>query len=299
MAGTPGIHPADGSYLYFVVMKEGTAGQGRDASSGNALRRALVTGASSGIGLAFAHVLAAEGYHLLLTARRGDRLDALAADLVRQYGVRADVFVENLADPQAPERLVTQLARRMLPVDVLVNNAGYGVPGSYATTTWAQQRDFLQVLVVAVAELTHRLLPGMIDRRWGRIINVASLAGILPAVAGHTLYAASKAFVISFSESLALETRRHGIHVTASCPGFTLSEFHDVIGTRAQVSRMPRFMWLEANEVARHSYDAVMAGVPVYVPGRLNRSIASMSRLLPRRAVSSLMKRSAGNFRKV
>ena len=293
------MHPADGSYLYLAVMKEGTAIDGGAQSSGHPGRRALVTGASSGIGLAFAHVLASEGYHLLLTARRRDRLEALAHDLTTRYGVRAEVLVENLAEPQAAERLVDLLAHRKLNVDVLVNNAGYGVPGSYANTTWAQQRDFLQVLVVAVAELTHRLLPGMIDRQWGRIINVASLAGLLPAVAGHTLYAASKSFVISFSESLALETRRHGIHVTASCPGFTLSEFHDVTGTRKQMSGMPRFMWMQADAVARHSYDAVMAGVPLYVPGRLNRSIASVSRLLPRRAVLSLMKRSAGNYRKL
>jgi short-subunit dehydrogenase len=264
-----------------------------------ARRRALVTGASAGIGRAFARVLAAEGYDLILTARRRDRLDALAADLTRQYGVHADVMAENLAAPEATERLVGQIRQRLLHVDVLVNNAGYGVPGSYASTTWAQQRDFLQVLVVAVADLTHRLLPGMIDRQWGRIINVASLAGILPGVAGHTLYAASKAFVIAFSESLALETRRHGIHVTASCPGFTLSEFHDVTGTREQVSRMPKFMWLEADAVARSSYEAVMAGRTIHVPGRVNRTIASLARVLPRRVVWSAMKRSAGNFRKV
>jgi short-subunit dehydrogenase len=262
-------------------------------------RRALVTGASAGIGEAFARLLAAEGYDLILTARRRERLEALAVALGQAHSVHVDVVPENLALPEAPERLAAKLAERLLQVDLLVNNAGYGVPGRYAATAWSQQRDFLQVLVVAVAELTHRLLPGMIDRQWGRIINVASLAGLLPAVAGHTLYAASKAFVISFSESLALETRRHGIHVTASCPGFTLSEFHDVTGTRAQVSRMPRFMWLEAAEVARSSYDAVMAGRTVYVPGRLNRTMASMSRMLPRRVVSAVMKRSAGNFRRV
>ena len=122
-------------------------------------------------------------------------------------------------------------------------------------------------MVVAVSELTHRLLPGMIERKWGRIVNVASLAGLLPGVAGHTLYAASKAFVISFSESLALETAAHGINVTASCPGFTLSEFHDVSGTRDQVNKLPAFMWLDAEQVARESVDAVMAGVRVYVPG--------------------------------
>lgn len=269
------------------------------AGGGSAARRALVTGASSGIGLAFAQVLAEHRYDLILTARRLDRLEALASELTARHGVTTHVVDADLAAPDATELLIERLAQKALTVDVLVNNAGYGVPGSYAHTTWKQQHEFLQVLVVALAELTHRLLPGMIEQRWGRIINVASLAGLLPGVAGHTLYAASKAFVITFSESLALEAGRYGVNVTASCPGFTLTEFHDVIGTRAQVSQMPTFMWLDADVVARESYDAVMAGVPVYVPGRVNRAIASLSRVLPRRVVWSLMKRNASKFRRV
>lgn len=260
---------------------------------------ALVTGASSGIGLAFAGELASRGCNIVLTARRRERLDAIARDLHAVHGVEAYVFVEDLTDPTATERLVGILNARGLQVDVLVNNAGYGVPGSYAKTTWEQQRDFLQVMVVAVAQLTHQLLPGMIARGSGRIINVASLAGLLPGVAGHTLYAASKAFVISFSESLALETAQHGIHVTASCPGFTLTEFHDVTGTREQVNRLPKFMWLDAGRVARESCDAVEAGRPIYVPGRVNRSLARLARVLPRSVVTRLMTRNAGKFRRV
>ena len=262
-------------------------------------RTALVTGASAGIGSAFAHVLAERGYQLILTARRRERLEVLAEQLSAQYAVRTHVVETDLAAADATERLVGSLAQKSLAVDLLVNNAGFGVPGSYASTTWPQQQAFLQVLVVAVAELTHRLLPGMIDRNWGRIINVASLAGLLPGVAGHTLYAASKSFIISFSESLALETAPRGIHVTASCPGFTLTEFHDVTGTREQVSQMPAFMWSDATMVARESYQAVMAGVPVYVPGQLNRRVAGLSRLLPRRVVWGLMQRNASKFRRV
>jgi len=258
-----------------------------------------VTGASSGIGLALAEVIAEHGYDLVLTARRVDRLEQVAADLTARHGTDVLVIGQDLAAPGASDRIVAVLSERSLAIDLLVNNAGFGVPGSYASTTWAAQQHFLQVLVVAVSELTHRLLPQMIERRWGRIINVASLAGLLPGVAGHTLYAASKAFVIKFSESLALETLRHGIHVTATCPGFTLSEFHDVTGTREQVSKMPGFMWLDAKSVARASYDAVMAGIPVYVPGRVNRTIASMGRVLPRSLVWALMKRNATRFRRV
>lgn len=262
-------------------------------------RTALVTGASAGIGSAFAHDLAARGYDLALTARRRDRLEGLAHQLGTAHRVKVHVFVEDLADPKATERLVGSLDASGLTIDVLVNNAGYGVPGSYGTTSWVQQKDFVQVMVVAVAELAHRLLPGMVARQWGRIINVASLAGLMPGVAGHTLYAASKAFVITFSESLALEGAAHGVHVTASCPGFTRTEFHDVTGTRDRVNRLPKFMWLDAPRVARESYEAVMAGVPVYVPGRINRSIATCSRVLPRRLVTALMTRNAGKFRRV
>jgi uncharacterized protein len=219
--------------------------------------------------------------------------------LSQRHNVRTFAVPGDLTAPDAPEGLVHAIARRSLVVDVLVNNAGYGVPGSYAATTWGAQRDFLQVMIVALAELSHRLLPGMIERRWGRIINVASLAGLLPGVAGHTLYAASKSFVIAFSESLALETARHGVNVTASCPGFTLTEFHDVTGTREQVNQLPKFMWLDAERVARSSYDAVMAGVPVYIPGGVNRTVATLSRLLPRRVVWAMMRRNADKFRRV
>jgi short-subunit dehydrogenase len=262
-------------------------------------RRALVTGASSGIGLAFAQVLAEHGHDLVLTARRRDRLEEIAARLSRDHHVETVVLADDLADVAAPARIVETLLARSLPVDVLVNNAGFGVPGSYVSTTWQQQQQFLQVLVVAVAELTHRLLPGMIERKWGRVINVASVAGMLPAVAGHTLYAASKAFVIKFSEALALETMRHGVKVTASCPGFTLSEFHDVTGTREQVSKMPPFMWLAADAVARESYDAVMRGAPVYVPGWQYRAMTTAGRVLPQSLVWALMKRNASRFRRV
>ncbi len=262
-------------------------------------RTALVTGASAGIGRAFAGELASRGHDVVLTARRRDRLDALAGELTARHGIRTHVIAEDLADPLAAERLVRALSDHNLVIDILINNAGFGVPGRYASTTWQQQRAFLQVMVTAVAELTHRLVPGMMSRGWGRIVNVASLAGLLPGVAGHTLYAASKAFVISFSESLALETAAHGINVTASCPGFTLSEFHDVTGTRSQVNTLPKWMWLEADRVARESVDAVMAGRTIFVPGRVHRSIATLAGLLPRTVVSGLMTRNAGRFRRV
>jgi short-subunit dehydrogenase len=154
-------------------------------------RTVLVTGASAGIGKAIAEVFASEGFDLVLTARRFDRLEALAGELRQRFGRRVTTIADDLADPAAPGRIADAVAMAGLTIDALVNNAGYGVPGKFTDTTWEQQRDMVQVMVMAPAELTHRLLPGMIARRYGRIINVASVAGLVPQSAGHPLYGAS------------------------------------------------------------------------------------------------------------
>src|SRR5688572_6470025 len=197
-------------------------------------RTALITGASSGIGAAFADVFAAHGFDLVIVARREDRLREVAVRLERAYDRRVHVVACDLSRREAPAQLCHELTTRCVAIDALVNNAGYGVPGTYAASPWERHEAMLNVMVMAVSELTYRLLPGMIERRYGRIVNVASLAGLVPAPAGHTLYAATKSFAIKFSEALRSEERPHGVHVTAVCPGFTLSEFHDVTGTRAQ-----------------------------------------------------------------
>ncbi|MCA6287971.1 MAG: SDR family NAD(P)-dependent oxidoreductase, partial [Phenylobacterium sp.] len=184
-------------------------------------RLALVTGASAGIGAALARSLAARGYDLALTARRRERLDALADEVRLRFGVEALVLPEDLADPAAPARLLAAVDAAGRDVDVLVNNAGYGLPGVFAETGWQEQADFLQVMLHAPTELSHRVIPGMTERRFGRILNVASLAGLLPGARGHTLYAATKAYLVRFSQSLHLETRPLGVHVSALCPGFT------------------------------------------------------------------------------
>lgn len=261
-------------------------------------RIALVTGASSGIGEAFAERLATEGFDVVITARRDARLRAVQSRLQERYGARVEVIVEDLNDPAAPARLCKELEARGLKIDVLVNNAGYGVPGSYLSSSWDVHSRFLQIMVVAVSELTYRLLPGMIERQYGRIINIASLAGLVPAPAGHTLYAAAKAFLIKFSESLGHEVRRHGVVVTAVCPGFTYSEFHDVTGTRAMMNRLPGFMWLSAADVARKGYDAAMAGKSMVVTGRINAAIATLVRILPQPLVIGLGRRIGREYRK-
>lgn len=260
-------------------------------------RLALITGASAGIGAALAREYARHGYDLVLTARRVERLDALGAELRQRYPITTHSIQADLADPAAPEQIFAELARRNLKLDALVNNAGYGVPGHYRRTQWADQAAFLQVMVTAVCHLTHLALPGMVERRFGRILNVASLAGLVPGSAGHTLYGAAKAFMIKFSQSLALESKGQGVHVTALCPGFTYSEFHDVTGTRQRVSQMPEFMWMTAEEVARRGYAAVERGEVVHVTGSVNRSIARLAKVVPDRLALGLMARGSRKFR--
>lgn len=262
-------------------------------------RTALITGASAGIGAALARVFAAEGFNLVLTARRADRLEALASELCSAHGCAVHVVVADLADPGAPAQIFADVAAAGIHVDALVNNAGYGLTGSFIDSSWHAHRDFVQVMVTAVAELTYRFLPGMIDRRSGWIINVASVAGLVPPTAGHTLYGASKSLVTKFSEALAAEVARDGVHVTALCPGFTYSEFHDVNGMRAKVSRMPRWVWLDAGQVAREGYDAVMRGQVVCVNGWVYRALIQAVRYAPQWLVRIVSRRVAGSYRKV
>jgi short-subunit dehydrogenase len=262
-------------------------------------RTALITGASSGIGEAFADVFAAAGFDLVLVARREDRLRQVADRARERHGVAVEVIVADLAAREAIDHVRARLDANRIHIDALINNAGYGVPGSYTASPWQRHGDFLQVMVAAVAELTYRLLPPMIERGYGRIINVASLAGLVPAPAGHTLYAASKAFLIKFSEALSHEVRAQGVNVTALCPGFTLSEFHDVTGTRDRVNRLPPWLWLDAPTVAQQGFDAVMAGTPILITGRANRTIATLVRVLPQRWITGVGRRVGRQYRKV
>ncbi|MES1989819.1 MAG: SDR family oxidoreductase [Pseudomonadota bacterium] len=264
------------------------------AQNSNKRRMALITGASAGIGRELALVFAHNGHDLVLVARREDRLRALADEVKQKFDVEAHVVVADLADPETPRRLFNEMAERHIRIDALVNNAGYTVSGFFRDTKWVDQAALIQVMVTAVAELCHLFGPGMAARNYGRIINVASLAGHLPGAAGGTLYAASKSFVIKMSESLSLEYQNNNVHVTALCPGFTYSEFHDVAGNRAEVSKFPKVLWMDGDVVARQAYDAVMAGKPVIINGRLNNVLAWLARVLPQVPMRKLM---AGNQR--
>lgn len=242
---------------------------------------ALVTGASAGIGAAIARELAKRGWSLLLTARRADRLEKLAQELQEAHGTQCRTVPADLANPAGPLTLLTYCQGEKIAIDMLVNNAGYGVPGTLVSQPWDVHRDFIEVMITSPVALCHLFVPGMRERKRGYVMNVASVAGMMPGTAGHTLYGASKAFLIKFSESLALENKRRGIKVCALCPGFTLSEFHDVTGSRKLVSQMPGWMWSRAEDVAREGVDAVLRGEVVYIPGRINRALSTVAKLTP------------------
>lgn len=244
------------------------------------IRTALVTGASAGIGAAFARHLAAQGYALLLVARRIERLQELAAELTAQHGVRCDVFAADLSDPAAPAAIVAFAEEQGIPIDVLINNAGLSGKSAFADTPWPKLAAEIQLMVTAVTELCHRVLPGMRARGWGRIVNLSSLAAFSPPGAS-LLYTGIKSYVLNMSQSLDMELKPQGIHVTALCPGFTHSEFHDTMGTRAEADKLPSLLWQEADDVVREGWDAVMKGRPVCVPGTVNKLIASTVRPLP------------------
>ncbi|ENZ83499.1 MULTISPECIES: SDR family oxidoreductase [Caulobacter] len=265
-----------------------------------ARRLALITGASAGIGAASARIYASHGYDVALTARRADRLEGLAAEIKLRSGVEAYALPADLADPAGVDAVLAGIAEQGRVVDALVNNAGYGLPGTFATTSWADQATFLQVMLTSVCEMTHKVLPGMVERRFGRIVNVASLAGLVPGAAGHTLYAATKGFLVKFSQSLHLENLATGVHVSALCPGFTYSEFHDVNGTRDQVSQgVPEWMWLGADEVAAAGYEAAEANRPICVPGAPNKALAAIAKVVPDDWALALMASQGSRFRKV
>ena len=258
---------------------------------------ALITGASSGIGEALAREYARRGVPLVLTARRVDRLETLAVEL--RSLVPVEVIPADLSDPAAPAALVDDIHRRGLRVRILVNNSGYGVAGRYRVNDWPAHAAFLQLMIGAVSELIWRLLPDLRESGDGRILNVSSVAGLLPGADGQTLYAPVKAYMVKLSESLHLENLDRGVNVTALCPGFTLSEFHEVTGTRGMMDKLPKWIWLQADDVARAGIDAAERGQVVCVPGWRYKLLVFFAKHLPESWMLGLMKRNSKKYRKV
>lgn len=241
-------------------------------------RTALVTGASSGIGEAFARALAGAGADVVLVARRRDRLERLAKELESRSGSRAEVLVADLADRTQLASVEERLQDPGRPVDLLVNNAGFGTQGLFHQLPLDRQDEEMRVNVVAPVRLAHAALAGMVSRRRGGVVNVSSLAGMLPLPYWST-YSSTKAFLTTFSLSLHEEVRRHGVTVVVVMPGFTRTEFHD--HEHVKLSPVPGPAWMSADQVARAGLDALRRRRPRAFPGLRNRAIYVLCRVAP------------------
>ncbi len=248
--------------------------------------RALVTGASAGIGTEIARQLVADGAAVVLVARRGDRLDALRDELGGGPGI--EVLVADLAQPGDLERVAARVADHASPVDLLVNNAGFSSFGQFWELPYADVQGQIDVNVSALVRLSHAAAGRMASAGRGTILNISSIAGNQPGP-GNAVYNATKAFVTNFSEGLALELRGTGVQVTASCPGLTYSEFHAAAGLTDSPAERVTFMWMPAADVARDALDAAARGTVVRVNGWRNRAIAIGMRALPRRFARGLV----------
>ena len=254
---------------------------------------AVITGASSGLGAAYARELASRGLDLLLVARRTELLDALAEELTRGYGVAVEVMAADLSRLEDVERVAGRMAG-MGRLVLLANNAGFGAPGRWAGVDLKRQLEMIQVHVTASAYLTRVALPGMIARGKGHIVNTASVAAFIP-LAGDVNYSATKAYLVTFSEGLAGELRGTGVHVQALCPGFTLTDFHEVTKPGGfDRSQVPSFMWADAAQVVRESLAALGGHRVVVVPGVPYRVVVALARqplLMPLFRMGARMRR--------
>ena len=238
---------------------------------------ALITGATAGIGAEFARQLAAQGHNVLLVARDGSRLQAKAEELEELYGVRAEVLSADLADDAGVGSVVARLSDPARPVEILVNNAGIGLLRSFEENGIAEETRHLKLHVETAMRLTHAALQGMLGRRSGRIINVASVAAFVPRGS----YSAAKSWLVSFCRWANLAYAKRGVSVTAVCPGFTHTEFHDRMGMDKTVT--PRWMWLQAERVVREGLADNAKGKAVSIPAKRYKVLTAAARVLPDR----------------
>jgi uncharacterized protein len=251
---------------------------------------ALITGASAGIGMELARQLAAGGAHLVLTARRRDRLETISHKLKKDHAIQAEIFTADLTQPDAPEKIYAFTKERGFAIDLLINNAGFGQYGQVDQVETQRLLDMVQVNCTAVVHLTRLFLPDMISRRRGDILILASTASF-QAVPYISTYAATKAFDLLFAEGLAEEMKPHGIRVCALCPGSTESEFHAVAG---QERFTQKYHQESAEKVARTGLEALAAGKSYVISGLGNYLGAQSQRMVPRRMVTRI---AAGMFR--
>lgn len=250
---------------------------------------ALITGASSGIGLELARLFAADKYNLVLVARRADKLEHLSQELTRQFGIKSTIFASDLSVPDASQDLFDKVIEADISIDVLVNNAGLGGSGEFASMPSERISQMIQVNMVALTQLTRLFLPSMIERGAGAILNVGSIAGYLPGPFMGVYYA-TKAYVLSFSHALSVELDRTGVWVTCVCPGATDTEFQEVAG----VANAPLFKLrqpMTAAEVAKIGYEDFQKKNTVSITGTRNKLMTTLTRLVPLKSAAKLSAR--------
>ncbi|MEZ5922083.1 MAG: SDR family NAD(P)-dependent oxidoreductase [Parvularculaceae bacterium] len=257
-------------------------------------RLALVTGASAGIGTAFARLAAAKGCDVALVARRADRLEDLAAEL-RGKGVKAFPMAMDLCECVSADTIMSRLSGKGRNADVLINNAGYSIPASFAATPLDDQLAFMDLTMSTPVRLARLCLPSMIERGFGRIINISSITAFSSGGKGHTLYPAAKSFLVKFSQSLNAEVKEKGVRVSAICPGFVDTEFQQANGMSEKMDRPPPFMLQSPEEIAEESWRRNDKGVEVIVPGLLPKVMAAALKYLPEQIVTPLTRKAAAD----
>jgi len=240
-------------------------------------RRALITGASAGLGAEFARQLASKGMNLILVARRTEPMDALAESLVDEFKVAVDVIQSDLSETDATSALYSEVTRRGIDVDYLINNAGSVGPDLLDERDWPAQQKYIELMMTSVAGMCHHFIPPMRERGFGRVLNVASVAGHV-SLAGDTSYGPTKAYLIALSKGLAATLRDRGVHVLALCPGFTHTDFHQSDELMRMKKSTPAFIWYDADLVVREGLAALEKGRDVYISGRLYRYLTPLLR---------------------
>ncbi len=232
--------------------------------------RALITGASAGLGAEFARQLASNGKDLILVARRTEPMENLARVLTDEYNVAVDIIQADLAEASATSRLFADVAERGLQVDYLINNAGSVGPDLLTDRDWPAQQEYIELMMTSVAGMCHHFIPPMQERGFGRVLNVASVAGLV-SLSGDPSYGPAKAYVIALSKGLAATVRGQGVNVLALCPGFTHTDFHLSDELTRMKNNSPAYIWYDAEVVVREGLAALETGKSVYISGRLYR----------------------------